>query len=80
MKMFKTFKYIVYCMSGTVLSSENHKTKQLPTLPQRTYSVVENSIEYTRDKDTRHAAIRAVPEEKYSDVGELYCIRTFHSV
>jgi len=32
---------------------------------------------YTRDKDTRHAAIRAVTEEKYSDVGELYCIRTF---
>lgn len=40
MKMFKTFKYIVYCMSGTVLSSENHKPNKTPTLPSRTYSVV----------------------------------------
>lgn len=38
---------------------------------------MENSDRYTRDKDTRHAAIRAVPGEKYSDVGELYCLRTF---
>ena len=38
---------------------------------------MENSDVYTRDKDTRHAAIRAVTEEKYSDVRELYCVRTF---